>query len=422
MAHERRPVLLVIPTMWCRKQIASSAQRWAREFAVAVEGPLEEEIGPEFDALAFCAAAAKRWRGKVAGVFSACDYPGAACAAVVAATLGLRGPSPQSVLGAAHKEWARRVAAQVAPEAVPWFRRLDRAGPPEDLRYPCYVKPVKGFFSTLVRMARSPADVRSLLEDPVAAWFTGVYLKPYHALLARYGPPGLDACSFLAEGVLQGSLHTLEGWVTDGEVGFLGVTDSVLHPDRPSFARFDYPTSLPAGVVRRVEDVAARVVRALGLRWTLFNIEFTWDPARERVGLVEVNPRMAGQFADLHEKVDGVNTYRIAMDVAVGRRPTFHPGRGRYAVASSRPLRLFAPARVLRVPDEARIAQLEGGAGDPRIWVECRAGQEIRDLVRLEDGMSFRYAVLNAGGSSRADLLDRLAGLEAQMDFAFEPL
>ena len=41
----------------------------------------------------------------------------------------------------------------------------------------------------------------------------------------------------------------------------------------------------------------------------MFNIEMMYDAATDRIGIIEINPRMASQFADLYEKVDGTNSY-----------------------------------------------------------------------------------------------------------------
>src|SRR5262249_6174418 len=72
----------------------------------------------------------------VRGVLSTDDYPGTALGAIVAARLGLPGPTPRATLLAQHKHCARIIGRQSVPEATPEFElstgdepRLLGAGP-----------------------------------------------------------------------------------------------------------------------------------------------------------------------------------------------------------------------------------------------------------------------------------------------------
>ena len=120
--------------------------------------------------------------------------------------------------------------------------------------------------------------------------------------------------------MLRGDLVTVEGFVCDGSVEVLGIVDSTLHANG-SFARFDYPSALPERVQDRMAAIARRVIAALGLERTIWNIEMMYDAAADRVSIVEVNPRICGQFADLYQKVDGTNSYEIALALCTGARP-----------------------------------------------------------------------------------------------------
>jgi biotin carboxylase len=103
----------------------------------------------------------------------------------------------------------------------------------------------------------------------------------------------------------------------------------------------DYPSALPEDVQRRMADIAATVMPGLGFDNGLFNIEMMYDPESDVISIIEINPRMASQFADLYEKVDGTNSYAVLLDIALGRAPQFTRRQGRYAFASSIVLRSF---------------------------------------------------------------------------------
>jgi hypothetical protein len=224
---------------------------------------------------------------------------------------------------------------------------------------------------------------------------------------------------FLAEGVLHGAQATVEGYVHGGTPTILGVVDSVLQPGTGSFLRFDYPSRLPSQLQERLQRTAAAAALALGLEETLFNVEMTADPATGRTGIIEVNVRMCGQFADLHQKVDGTSTYEIALDLARGRTPRFSTGGGAWAAAASVPLRVFAACRVERVPPPETVSRLEAAPGDPLVWLECGEGDRLEDFESLDDGHSARYGVINVGGSDAEDAARRAAGIAAELDVRF---
>ena len=101
----------------------------------------------------------------------------------------------------------------------------------------------------------------------------------------------------------------------------IGVTDAVMHENGISFLRFEYPSSLPEGPQREMAEIAARLMPALEFDGSLFNIEFfVGDDGRPSI--VEVNGRMASQFAPLVRAVHGVSTYELQLELACGGRPS----------------------------------------------------------------------------------------------------
>ena len=103
-----------------------------------------------------------------------------------------------------------------------------------------------------------------------------------------------------------------------------------MFPGTLAFSRFDYPSALPESVQQRMSDIAATLMPALGFDNGMFNIEMMYDPEADAISIIEINPRMASQFADLYEKVDGTNSYAVLLDIAQGRTPRFTRRQGRY--------------------------------------------------------------------------------------------
>jgi hypothetical protein len=418
----RRRVLALFETHWDRKQLAACREAW--EGSVEIDFPPPDDVAcpADFDPLGFVEASAGGSLGRVDGVFSSSDYPGATVAAAMATRLGLPGPRPERVIEASHKYYSRLAQRRAAPEAVPRFALVDARDPrPPEIPFPLFVKPVKGAFSVLARRIESFEALRAFLAAPAVTEFTGGYMAIFNQLVAGLTGYPIDGHYFIAEELLRGQLVTVEGFVCDGRVSLLGIVDSVVHPNG-SFARFDYPSSLPSTVQARMEDVARRVVLGLGLERACFNIEMIHDPADDRVAIVEVNPRLCGQFADLYQKVDGSSGYQVALALALGESPELRRGAGPCTRAASVPLRVFEPSRVLRAPDPADVSAAEAIHPGTLIWSECAAGEALADFDVDEDGASHRYAIVNLGAGSAGELDAALAAVVARLGYVLEPL
>jgi ATP-grasp domain-containing protein len=421
-AKNRRRVLMLFETSWDRRQLAACERRWSGSIDVAYSLPSDTSCTLELDPVAFARDAVRGAWGRIDGVLSASDYPGAALAGAIAAELGLPGARPERVLTASHKYYSRIAQRAAAPEAVPEFALIDlRAGEPAPpLAFPCWVKPVKGAFSVLARRIDDARAFRDFVGSHAVREHAVEYNEMFNELVAHYTDFAVDGRALIAEGVLRGELATVEGFACGGAIELLGIVDSTLHANG-SFARFDYPSALPGAVQERMADVARRVIAGLGLDATLWNIEMMYDAAADRVAIVEVNPRICGQFADLYQKVDGTNGYEVALALCTGERPRPARGAGRFAAAASFPLRVFEPSAVLAAPDARDVAAAEALFDETLVWSECGAGDELADFA-AEDGGSQRYAVINLGGADREDLARRCQAVEARLGYRMRAL
>ena len=415
-------VLCVFETGWDRPQLAMCREAWEGRLELVFPEPADAECPADFDVLDLIERAAAGELGPIDGVFSASDYPGATVAAAIATRLSLPGSRPEQMLRASHKYYSRRSQREVVPEAVPRFGLLrPGASARVPFPFPVFVKPVKGSYSVLARRFRTQSELEDFLASPEVREFTNDYLAIFNRLVGAFTRFEYDGRWLLVEEVLRGRLVTVEGFVCAGEVAQLGIVDSVLHP-QGSFARFDYPSSLPAEVQARMQAIARRVIEHAGLDWTLWNIEMIWDPERDRIAIVEVNPRICGQFADLYQKVDGTNGYAVALALARGEQPKLARGAGRHRLASSHPLRVFEPVRVSRAPSREDLAAAAALYPQTLVWSECRSGDALAEFTAGEDGASFRYGVVNLGADTPEERDARLAAVCARLGYAFEAL
>lgn len=249
---------------------------------------------------------------------------------------GLVGPSPAAIVSCQHKPTSRAIQQHVAPESTPQFALLD--GPPP-FPPPWWVKPVVGRLSQEARRVDNQTELAELVEE-------STYRDGY-AELSRL--PREVVGGFLVEELVEGDELTIEGFVRDGTVTVIGVTDSVKYPETNSFERFEYPSSLPPARLCELEKLAETLVLAHGLDGCFFNIEF-FVPATGAVRIVEVNPRIASQFSPLVEAVHGRATYDVLFSLAAGDDPGWD-GSAPNGVAISYVVRVFEDALVEAVPE-----------------------------------------------------------------------
>ncbi len=415
----------MFPTLWDARQLECCRHDWSDHFEVVLDEPTDWDCPWNLDLHTYVEGAVSALRGRVEGVISSSDYPGATVAGAIATRLGLPGTPPAVLVRCAHKYQARRVQQAAVPEATPAFALLGSnatASGACDLGFPCFVKPVKGAYSVLAHRVHDAEELREFLSRPAVADYCSSYLHIFRQMLESYTSLSMDRGSFLAESLLEGVQVTVEGWRGGTTVQVLGITDSVVDPRTGSFLRFVFPSRLDDGVQARMRELAIRIVEAHALRDTFFNIEMMYDAARDRIGIIEINPRLCGQFGDLYQKVLGVHSYTLALELATGGKPQLPAGAGAHAVAASVPLRLFAPARVEQVPAPADLAAAAALFPDTLIWSECDAGQELVDFDRIEDGASCRYAVINLGAPDRPSLDARLDAVRERLPYRFAPL
>ena len=311
-------VLVLCPGRRDRLNLAD--ERIMERFAVRLAG---EPIAFGFDPAGFVEHIA-RFGSAVDGVMGSSDATGH-LAAVLAERLGLPGPGRAAFMRCHDKLESRRIQAAAVPEATPAFAAVDLDGPdaPAPLPYPFFLKPVAAHLSQLAYRIDGPSDYAAALTEARA---TIDAVTAYDRALE-----GRTFRTLIAEELLDGVLVTFEGLMCGGRMTPVGVTDAVMHPNGISFLRFEYPSALPGDVQARMAEVAARLMPALGFDGSLFNIEFFVRPDGS-VTIVEVNGRMASQFAPLVKAVHGVSTYELQLEIVERRearpapRPQGHGG------------------------------------------------------------------------------------------------
>jgi hypothetical protein len=387
-----RDILVLCPQE--RDRAAIDAAGLGGRYLVRYEGSDLDQL-EEFEPVAFLEASAEV---PADGVVGTKDLS-ALLASLLAERRGLPGPTPRSLLTLQHKPTSRRVQREVAPEATPNFCLLN--GGQQPCEPPFFAKPVVGRLSQNAYRIDDLSEVTNLHE-------ADRYTARYGEIAALAGGDPNAAHGFIGEELLSGAEVTLEGYALGDAVTTIGVTDSVKYPGTLSFERFEYPSQLPEERQLELSGVAERVLPALGFEGGFFNMEF-FVPAEGPAQIIEVNGRIASQFAPLVQALHGRSTYEALFDLAVGEDPRWKTGIPN-GVALSYVLRVFEDAFVEAVPEEEEGVELL-----------VRPGLSLAEQG-TNDSQSYRLAILYVSGETREEAVARARERAAKLTFRLAPV
>ncbi len=373
-----------------------------------------------FNVELFVQKLARKFRGRtIAAVVSTHEQFGALAACMFAEKLGLPGTPLKGLLTAQHKYLARQIHRETLPDNVPpfcGFRYDADVTKAITIDYPIFVKPVKAAFSVLAKRCKDEAALREHLKFRV--WEKIIIKRltwPFRRVSVKHIDCEIDADCFIAEGCVDGALqYCVDGYAHNGTVNILGTVDSVMYPGTNSFMRFEYPSQLAAHHVENLEAIAKRAVEAVGFTHGLFNVELFFDPKTERITIIEINPRMAGQFSDLYERVDGKSLWALELDLALGKTPIWPRREGKFGSAASFVFREFGDA-IKQPPPEYQQRWLTKTYTDAKLFLDIKhSTSRARETKWLG---SYRYALVHMGGIDHAELMARFANVCEHLDF-----
>jgi hypothetical protein len=353
-------------------------------------------------------------------VLSTHEQFGALAAALLAERLGLPSMSLEAVLNAQHKLVARERWQTHAPHLnVPYaaFPYTVRNAIEIALPFPFYAKPVKAAYSILARRVDSFAALRAHLTfHPWEKFIIKRLVRPFNDVVAREAMSSVNGHWMLAEQLIDGFHVNVDGFVENGKVQILGIVDAVMFPGTDAFMRWEYPSRLPELWQRNLRDAASACVRALSLNHGLFNVELRVCTHSGECKVIEVNPRMATQFSDLYEAVDGVNLHALALSLALGESVSCQPKAGKFGFATSFVYRRFDGRPQPHFPDAAQQAALKAFAPESQLVLFPKTGAELKRESKWLS--SYRYACLNLAANSEAELMGKYREASKLLGFA----
>lgn len=354
------------------------------------------------------------------GIINTSDYPGALFQSIICKEWNKKGPNPESIALCQHKYFARQIQKKVVPEATPPFLLLNHKKQYShiDLPFPIFIKPIKSSFSRYANKIESIEELKKKLSQSCPS---EKYFSPLNHFIENYTT--LKPCNdfVLVESYLNGIQVTLDGYISNGNFQKIGIVDSHFFPGTICFKEFIYPSQLNKPVQQRMVNITKKFVKAINLDNIIFNIELIYNPLKDTIHIIEINPRMSRQFADLFEKVNGINTYNVLFDILQDKKPTIKQLNSKnYNIAGSFVLRTFSDKKVIKIPTHANIECILYQIPDTRIKIFAKEGKQLGS--EKQDGKSFRYALINIGGNDLQDLYEKLSFIKAHLPFSFEDI
>jgi hypothetical protein len=351
----------------------------------------------------------RRQRIHIDAVVSTHEQFGALASALLAARLSLPSASTIAILNAQHKLIARELLEKNAPDinvpftTFPYTVRDDRD---IALPFPFYAKPVKAAFSILARKVDDFADLRHHLNfRPWEMFIIKRLVRPFNDVVEQLDASDVNGHFMIGEEIITGFQVNVDGLVINNQVHLFGIVDAVMYPGTDAFLRWEYPSRLPPQWQANIRDAARRTIAALGYDHGLFNVEIRVCTHSGQCKVIEVNPRMASQFSDMYEAVDGINLHHVALQLALGETPNIKKRVMPDKVASSFVYRRFDGQRQAHFPNPAQIGALQAFDSKACLVTYVKKGNELlREMRWLK---SYRYACLNLAAASEAELTEK---------------
>ena len=284
-----------------------------------------------------------------------------------------------------------------------------------------WLKPVKSFSSELAFKAGNERE----FADAVAEIRAGVGRvgEPFGAVLEQVQLPpeiaGVGGRRCLAEEALHGVQAAVEGYVYRGEVVVYGALDSVNYPDSSSFLRHQYPSQLGEEPVRRMREVAERVMRADRLRQRHLQHRVLLRPGLGPGGPAGDQP---AALAVARRAVRVRRRRRQPRDHGAARPrpgPRAPASTGEYQIAGKWYLRRFEDGVVTRVPTPEEVAAVQDRIDGTQIEIVPRAGQRLSDLPE-QDSYSFELAQLFVAAHTEDEMTQKYQACVDALPFEFD--
>ncbi len=345
-------------------------------------------------------------------------------AAIISELTGKIFASVESIINCQHKYLSRMIQSRYLPEHIPEFcLDLDYFKNPEQFSGYFFIKPVRANISFGSHVIATPEEMQYFVtwESQEIVKQNEYFFEALDFYCPNYLQYNIEACNqFLCEGLISGEQVTVDGFICNGEVQCFGITKAVFFQESNSFSHHEFPYKFTSGLENKILDTISQLVPALGIENSFFNIELRVDQEREKFYVIEVNSRIAFQFAKTIQAVTGTDPLHLLCDVAVGERPFFTMDDPEFSCCYNFELHSFQDKYIKRTPLQSDYEEIK------LIYPEVLIRNLVYEHTWLSDYKhnpdSYRYCIIDVPGNSREEIMDKYHHVISLLGYEFEKL
>lgn len=231
--------------------------------------------------------------------------------------LGLRAPTPAAARRARNKFEMKQALAHI-DGLVPRHARVTTSDELEQalprIGFPAVLKPTGASGSKGIFVLHGPDDAEQAFEK-----LQEIARPEYDSIFRHFGS------ELILEEFVPGPEVSVEGWVCDGRVTVVGITDKWTTEPWHLELQHIHPSALPGSAQSEIRAQTKVVLETLGLDFCPFHLEGKVTPDGFRLG--EVAARIGGDYIDSHlvPLSQGVDFYGQVLRLAAGETPSAEP-------------------------------------------------------------------------------------------------
>ena len=343
-------------------------------------------------------------------------------ASIIAEKTNKRFAGIQSVINCQNKYISRRIQRRCVSKHTPVFcLALDYLREPSQLNTPFFIKPVRGNISFAAHTIQNPEQLNYYTgrESLDIARYNQYFLDSLSVDPELLDPLNVLTCNnFLCEDLVEGDQVTVDGYISAGRVEIFGMTMAVFLPQSNSFSHHVFPCTFEPELNRRMERAIQKLIPELGLDNSFFNVELRVDQATGTFFILEVNSRIAFQFAKTIESVTGYDPLHLLCDVATGRTPQYDEEKdSHFSLCFNFELHSLTDKWILSTPTQSDFEELR--IRFPEVHIRNLVQENAFLSNYKHNPESYRYCILDIPGNSEQEIMDKYKRVVPMLNYEF---
>jgi hypothetical protein len=329
----------------------------------------------------------------------------------------------KGLINSQNKYLCRRIQKKTTPQcAADYCLALDYLREPSRLEPPFFIKPVRANISFGTHKIESPEQLEYYIgqESMDIARFNQYYFDALAFNSRFHDALNTATCnSFLCEEFIPGTQVTMDGYIHKGEVVFFGITKAVFYPGKISFSHHMFPYKFSENLEKSIQESLAKLIPSLGIDNNFFNVELRADEEKERFKVIEVNSRIAFQFAKTIEAVTGFNPLHMLCDIAVGTKPQHQAaGKKLFKYSYNFELHAFSDAKIMQTPTQTAYDEISLKYPEVSVRNLVHENANLSDFKHNPE--SYRYCMIDVPGNSHEEIMTKYDCVVAMLGYEFD--